>query len=59
VNEDGSLTGFDVPKSSCEECNFDVIEVFKKMPKWIPSKINGKPVKSRFTVPVKLEFKKP
>lgn len=56
VNEDGSLTDFEVLKSSCEECNAKVIEVFKKMPRWIPSKINGKPVRQKMIFPVILEF---
>lgn len=47
VNEDGSLTDITILKGLCDVCDENSLEVFKKMPKWIPGKLNGKPSKKR------------
>lgn len=47
INEDGSCTDFKVVKGIGYGCDEAAIEAFKKMPKWKPGLVNGKPVKVR------------
>lgn len=51
VNKDGSLTEIKIVKGICEECDKNAIEVFKKMPRWIPVERNV-----RMIYPVKFEL---
>jgi protein TonB len=53
VNEDGTITGFDVMESGGDEFDKEVLRVLKKMPRWIPGKSNGRNVSVYFLVPVK------
>lgn len=54
VTETGVITTIEVKRGvpDCPECDKEAIRMVKSMPKWIPGKINGKPVKSRFMLPV-------
>ena len=52
VNEDGSLSDVKVIRSIIPELDKEAIRVVKSMPKWNPSKQNGKAVKTKYTVPV-------
>ena len=52
VNEDGSLSDIKVMRSITPYLDEEAIRVVKSMPKWNPAKQNGKPVKSKYTLPV-------
>ncbi len=57
INEDGSISDPEVLKG-CDrfpECDEESIRVIKSMPKWKPAKLEGKPVKCYFNLP--LSFK--
>jgi protein TonB len=47
INEDGSCSDFEVIKGIGYGCDEAAVEAFKKMPKWKPALVNGKPVKVR------------
>ncbi|MNY67333.1 Gram-negative bacterial tonB protein [compost metagenome] len=54
VSEKGDITESQVVKGirGCKECDLEAIRVIRMMPKWIPAKINGQAVKSKFNLPV-------
>ena len=56
VNKDGSLSDFRVVKSLAPEFDKEALRVLKLMPKWIPGMQLGKPVRVKFTVPVKFRL---
>jgi periplasmic protein TonB len=47
INEDGTCSDFEVIKGIGYGCDEAAVEAFKKMPKWKPGMVNGKPVKVR------------
>ena len=53
VDVDGSLSTVSVKKSLSRECDKAAMDVFHKLPKFTPAKINGHPVPVWITVPVK------
>lgn len=55
VNEDGSLSDIKIVKGLCEG-DRNAIEVFKKMPKWIPGKLDNGVVPMRMIYPIKFKF---
>lgn len=52
VNTDGSIVDLNVIKPINPELDKEVIRVVSEMPKWIPGRQRGKPVRVRFTLPV-------
>ena len=52
VNTDGSIQGVEVLKSVGFGCDEEAVRVIKMVPKWNPGKQSGRPVRSRFTVPI-------
>ncbi|GAA2994074.1 energy transducer TonB [Prevotella corporis] len=52
VNEDGSLSDITVMKNLTPPLDEEAIRIVKSMPKWKPAKLNGKAVKSKYTIPV-------
>ncbi|TSJ46657.1 energy transducer TonB [Fluviicola chungangensis] len=54
VTNKGVITNIEVKRGvpDCPECNKEAIRMVKSMPQWMPGKINGKPVRSRFILPV-------
>lgn len=57
VNEDGSLSDFIIKKSVYESFDEEALRVVKKMPKFIPGKVNGKAVKTSYLIPFRICFK--
>lgn len=49
VNEDGSISEARITKHLCASCDAEVLRVINGMPKWIPGKNNGVPVKCYFS----------
>ena len=53
VNKDGSIVDIQVLRSSGHYAlDKEAMRVIQSMPKWAPGKQRGKPVRSRFTLPV-------
>lgn len=57
IQADGSITDIQLLRSCFEEFDSEVINLIKKMPKWVPGKQNGKNVPVYFTLPVYISFK--
>lgn len=57
VNEDGSLSDIHVARSVCNSADKEAIRVVKSMPKWIPAKNKGVPVKINCFVPIAFRLK--
>ena len=52
VERDGSISDVKVVKSIDPSLDKEAVRVLKSMPKWIPGKQNGSPVRVKYTVPV-------
>lgn len=52
VDEEGTVTNFQVAQSGGADFDNEVIRVLKKMPRWLPAIQNGKPTAVSFTQPV-------
>ena len=52
VTVDGSVSDLRIIKGLCETCDRNSLEVFSKMPKWLPATENGKPIKSEMVIPI-------
>jgi TonB family protein len=53
VDEDGSIQDVNVLIGLCQSLKDEVIRVVKTFPPWSPGYINGKPVKIKYTLPIK------
>jgi len=51
VEKDGQLTNFKVEKSLGSGFDKEALRVMAKSPKWIPAKRDGKPIRSKYSVP--------
>ncbi|HLP55144.1 MAG TPA: energy transducer TonB [Fluviicola sp.] len=58
VTAEGKIVAPEILRGAvdCPECDEEVLRVVKLMPDWIPAKIQGKPVNSYFTLPVKFGY---
>ena len=56
IGKDGSVTGAKVLRGIGGGCNEEALRVVKSMPKWIPAKQKNKPVKVKYTLPVKFKL---
>ncbi|MFK8101822.1 MAG: energy transducer TonB [Saprospiraceae bacterium] len=56
VNEDGSISDIKIARDIGAGCGRETTRVIKKMPKWIPGKQIGRPVKVHFNLPVKFKL---
>lgn len=52
VNQDGSLSNIEVKRSPCTDFTTETHRILREMPRWIPGKIHGQPVRMRFTIPI-------
>jgi len=52
VEEDGSITNVKVMRSPDERLSQEAIRIVKMMPKWLPSKQRGKPVRVNYALPI-------
>ena len=53
VEKDGSLSNITVVRSLDNSDDKEAVRIIKKMPKWIPGKLNGKVVRVYYTLPIK------
>ncbi len=56
VDKDGRVTEPQVVREVGGGCDEEALRVIKSMPPWIPGKQQGKPVKVRYTLPVKFKL---
>lgn len=58
VSENGFISNVKIIRGvqDCPECDQEAIRLIKSMPKFIPGKVNGKPVNSTFTLPVQFKL---
>lgn len=52
VDKDGKITNPEVESSPHEDLSREALRVVGMMPKWIPAKLKGRAIKSRFMLPV-------
>ena len=55
VEKDGSITNVKIIRDIGGGCGHEAKRVVEMMPKWIPGKQNGKPVRVQFNMPIKFE----
>ncbi|MCD0468335.1 energy transducer TonB [Flavobacterium sp. JAS] len=55
VEEDGSLSNFNVPKNTPIEIGEEAIRVLKTAPNWIPGKLKNRIVRSSYILPITIK----
>ena len=53
VEPDGSITNIKITRGIGGGCDEEALRVTKLMPRWIPGKQRGKPVRVQFNMPIK------
>lgn len=56
VDENGTISDAKVVKGLCELCDKNALELFSKMPNWIPAKVNPASVKMVLPVIYRLDY---
>lgn len=56
IDEDGSIINSEIVRRLDEYTSIEVLRIIKLMPKWIPGKLNGREIKTTYTVPVKFKL---
>ncbi len=56
VEKDGSISEAETVRTIGSGCDEEVLKVVYMMPKWIPGKQSGKPVRTQFMLPVKFKL---
>ena len=56
VETDGSIAEATVLRGVGGECDAEALRVVKSMPKWQPATFKGKPVRSRFMLPINFKL---
>lgn len=56
VNTDGSIVDIQVVRGVHPSLDEEAVRVIKSMPKWVPGKQRGKPVRVRFTLPINFKL---
>jgi TonB family protein len=61
ISDKGTVSNVRITKAipNCDECNEEVIRVFKSMPRWKPAKYKGEIVDSYFNSKVTFKIPKP
>ena len=57
IEKDGQLTNAKILGSIGKAADNEVLRVVKLSPKWVPAKLNGKPIRSKVVVPFVFELK--
>lgn len=55
IEEDGSLSNFNIAKNTPKEIGEEAIRVLKTAPNWIPGKLNNTIVRSSYTLPITIK----
>ena len=56
VEKDGSISNIKVLRDIGGGCGAEVVRVVGMMPRWIPGKLMGKPVRTQFNLPVQFNL---
>jgi len=56
IEPDGSVTNIQIENGLGDGCNEEVLRVIRLMPKWNPGKHNGKAVRTKYYLPVRLSI---
>lgn len=61
VEKNGSIGAVTVARGvpNCPECDAEAVRVVKSMPDWTPGKVEGKPVRSYYNLPVSYKLTNP
>ncbi len=59
VNRDGSISNIIILKDIGGGCGAEVVRVLSAMPKWGPGIVDGRPVRVKFTLPVRFRLEGP
>ena len=57
VERDGRLSNAKVVKSVAPDLDKEALRIVKKMPRWIPGKLNGVCVRTKYTIPITFRLK--
>ncbi|HQG68444.1 MAG TPA: energy transducer TonB, partial [Paludibacteraceae bacterium] len=52
VNIDGTISNIQIAQGLHPSLDSEAVRVIQSMPRWMPGKRKGKPVKVRFTLPI-------
>lgn len=55
INKDGTTTDHTIVRALESKCDAEALRVIKESGLWIPGKMKGKPVRSKFIIPVKFK----
>ena len=55
VDEEGNIINPVIKKSISKTCDEEALRIMRKMPKWTPGKLDGKIVKVRINVPIRIK----
>ena len=56
IERDGSITNIEVLKSPDRNLEKEAIRIINKLPKMIPGKQRGRPVRVPFSIPIKFKL---
>ena len=56
VEKDGTLTNFEIIKDIGGGCGEEALRVIKSMPAWEPGLVDGKPVRTMYSIPVRFKL---
>lgn len=56
VEKDGSITGLKIAQSLSKECDQEALRVLGMMPKWKPGVQNGRPCRTKVSIPIVFKF---
>ena len=56
INKDGTIGSIELLRKVTKEIGQECERIIKKMPRWIPGKVGGKPARVQFNLPVKFQL---
>lgn len=56
IEKDGSITNAEVLRTIDPLLNAEALRLVNAMPKWSPAKVDGKPVRFRYTIPISFQI---
>jgi len=56
VEKDGRLTDIKALKNICPKCNDEALRLIKLSPNWLPAKLYGKAVRSKYVIPIRFDL---
>ncbi|WP_316839167.1 energy transducer TonB [Pedobacter gandavensis] len=56
ITKKGRIMNSRVKRTLCTFCDLEAMRVLKKMPRWLPGKLNGKRVNTEVQIPIRFEI---